>query len=65
MRADPVRQGLGRGRLDVGVVGGTEHGDEELRRRDLAGSDVDHRDGLAGVVNKEALARGMSLAHRR
>ena len=37
MRADPVRQGLGPGRLGVGEVGGAEHGDEDLGLADLAG----------------------------
>jgi hypothetical protein len=31
MRADRIRQGLHRGRLDAGVIGGAEHGDEDLR----------------------------------
>ena len=31
VRADPVGQRLGPGRLGIGVVGGAEHGDEQLR----------------------------------
>ena len=38
MRADPVRQRLGPARLGIGVVGGAHHGDEDLRRPDLAGA---------------------------
>ena len=62
MAADPVRQTLAPGGFAVGVVGGTEDGDEDRRRPDLAARGVGDRHGLAGVVDEQFLAGGMRLA---
>ena len=63
MGADPVRQTLGPGGLGIGVVGGAEHRDEDLRLADLAGVSVDNRHGLAGIIHKQLLAGPVVLAH--
>jgi hypothetical protein len=65
VRADPIGQRLAPARLDIGVVGGAEHSDEELRRADLASNPVDDRHRLAGVVDEHLVAGDMVLAHRR
>jgi len=38
MRADPIRQSLGQGRLSIGVIRRAHHRDEDLGWPDLAGS---------------------------
>ena len=43
VRAAPVRQALGLGGLGIGVVGGSEHGDEDLRLAAFPGGLVHHR----------------------
>jgi hypothetical protein len=63
VRADPVRQPPGPGRLGAGVVRGAQHGDKDVGRANLAGAPIDHRGGLAGVVDKRFLAEPMGLAH--
>ena len=65
MRADPVRQCLGPGRLGIGEVRGAEHGDEDLRLADLAGVRIDDGDLLAGVVDEDLVAGDMILPHDR
>ncbi|BCO29927.1 hypothetical protein TspCOW1_00300 [Thiohalobacter sp. COW1] len=60
---DPVRQPLRPGRLGVGVAGGAEHGDEDLRVADLAAGRVDHLDGRPAVVDEQLLSGLMKLAH--
>ncbi len=65
MRANPVRQGLGPGRLGVGEVGGAEHGDEDLGLADLAGVGINDGDLLAGIVDEHFVAGNMVLAHGR
>ena len=64
MAAQPVRQRLAAGRLGEGVVRSTQHRHEDLRRPELAGAGVDHRHGLAGIVDKQLLAGPVVLAHR-
>ncbi len=63
--ADPVRQPLAPAGLGVGVVRRAEHGDEHMRPPFLAGRPVEHRHGVAGVVDEQLLAGDMGLAHRR
>jgi hypothetical protein len=65
MRADPVRQRLGPGRLRVGVAGGAEHRDEDLDLADFAGRKIDDAELLARVVNKHLVAGDVRLAHHR
>ena len=65
VRANPVRQGLCRGRLGVGVAGGAQHRDEDLRRPHLPGRPINHVDRLSGIVDKQPLAGRMDLPHRR
>ena len=62
---DPVGQRLRPGRLGVGEVGGAEHGDEDLRRSDLAAGGLDDLDRLTGEVDEHLLAGTMGLAHHR
>ena len=59
MRADPVGQRLRPGRLGVGVAGGAQGGDEDLRCADLAGEPVDHIHRGAGVIDEQLLAGHM------
>ena len=63
--AYPVRQLLAPGRFDVGVVRRPQHGHEHLGGADFAAAAVGHADGLAGVVDEQALARCVGLPHRR
>jgi hypothetical protein len=65
MRADPVRQGLGPGRLGVGKIRGAEHGDKNLGVADLASTSIYNGDLLAEVVEEHFVARRMVLPHRR
>ena len=65
MAAYPVRQLLAPGRLDVGVVRGAQHSHEHLGGTDFAGAAVGHVNGLAGIVDEQALARCVGLPHRR
>ena len=52
MRGDPIRQLLAPHRLGVGEARGTQDGDKNLHRDDLAGEAVDDLGGPAGEVNK-------------
>jgi hypothetical protein len=64
MSADPVGQRLGPARLRIGKVGGAHHGDENLRRTDLAGDPVDdHWHRVAGVIAKQLVAARMGSPH--
>jgi hypothetical protein len=63
VRRDPVGQLLGRQRLGIGVVRRPEDRHEELGLRHLAGGGIDDRDGLAGEVDEQLLARAVLLAH--
>jgi len=62
---DPVRDLLGARRFRVRVVGGAQHGDEELDLAHLAGGRVDDPWLLARVVDEQLLAGAMDLAHRQ
>jgi hypothetical protein len=62
VRGNPVRQALCEAGLDVGVVRGAEHGDEDLRAAHLTGEPVNHLHGVAGIVDEQLLAGGMNLA---
>ena len=61
----PVRQRLCPARLGVGVAGGAHHGDEDLRRSDLASVCVVQLDSLPGIIDEHAFAGGVGLPHRR
>lgn len=63
VRAQPVRQFLRPGGLGEGVAGRAEDGDEDLRLADLAGSPINDRHGLAGVIDKQLFASTVFLAH--
>ena len=63
VRADPVRQALRPARLGVGVVGGAEHGDEQLRLAHDAADWIDDRQLLAGVIDEHLVAGDKVLAH--
>jgi hypothetical protein len=65
MRADPVGQALGPAGLGVGVVGGAQHADKDLRWADLAAARVDDRHRLAGIVDEHLLAGEVVLPHYR
>ena len=65
VRADPVRQRLGPGRLGISEVRGTEHGHEDLRLADLARVWIDDGDLLAGIVDKDLVAGDVILPHAR
>ena len=56
--AHPTRPGEGEARS-------AEHGDEDLRHADFAGEAIDDdRHAVAGIVDEQALAGGVRLAHR-
>ena len=65
MGADPVGEVLRPGRLCIGVIRCTKHGDEQLGPPRLAGRCIDHRKRRAGVIDEHALAGDMVLPHRR
>lgn len=64
MATYPVRQLLAPGCFDVRVVRRAQHGHEHLGAADFAGSAVGHADGLAGIVDEQALDRRVGLPHR-
>ncbi|MNL09405.1 hypothetical protein D3C87_1301650 [compost metagenome] len=63
VRAQPVGQFLRPGGLGKGVAGRAENGDEDLRLADLAGSPINDRHGLAGIIDKQLFAGTMFLTH--
>lgn len=63
MRPNPVGQCLGPGRLGVGVVGGAQHGDEELGGPHGAGGGIADGQRLAGVVDEDLVAGQVGLTH--
>lgn len=65
MGADPVRQGLGPGRLGIGEAGGAEHGDEQFGLAGLAAARIDDGDLPAGIVHEDLVAGNVLLAHGR
>jgi hypothetical protein len=62
---DPVGDLLGPRRLGVGVVGGAERGDEQVRLDDLTGGRIEEARPLAGVVDEALVAGAMDLPHRQ
>lgn len=62
MRGRPVRQRLCPGRLGIGIVGGPQHGDEDLRLAERPGVPGAHRHGLPRIIDEQLLARPMLLA---
>src|SRR5262249_5782626 len=65
MTADPVVDLLATRGFGVRVVGGAQHGDEQLDLEELAGRGIDDRRLLPGIVDEQLLARAMDLAHRQ
>lgn len=61
--AYPVSQLQALGRLNVSIALDAQHGHEHLDGADLTGAAVGHFDGLAGVIDKQALARRLGLPH--
>jgi len=65
VRTDPVRQALRPARLGVGIVRRAQHGDEHLRRAQLAGAAVHHLHRLPGVVDEQPFTGSVHLPHGR
>ena len=65
MRADPVGQRLGPGRLGVGQARRAQHRHEDLGLAHDASGGIDDLDLLAGVIDEDLVAGGMVLAHHR
>src|SRR5580658_7123304 len=65
MSGEPVGDRLGQSCFDIGVVTGAECRDEHLGDLDLARVAIHHRHRLAGIVDKELLARHVLEAHDR
>ena len=65
VRGNPVWQALAQARLGIGVVRGAEHGDEDLRRADLASDPIDHLQGVTGIIDEQLLAGDVNLAQCR
>ena len=62
---DPVGQRLRPARLGEGEARGPQHRNEDLRHADFAGEAIDDdRHAVAGIVDEQALAGGVRLAHR-
>jgi len=57
MRGNPIRQLLAPHRLGVGEARGTQDGDKDLHRDDLAGEAIDDLGSTAGEVDEKLLAR--------
>src|SRR5512143_2407931 len=62
VRTDPGGQIPLPGRLGIGVVTGSQNGDEDERIADLTGFSVDNRHGLPGMVDEHFLAGPVCLA---
>ena len=60
----PVGLSLGGRGAGIGVVRGTEHGDEDVGPANFARGGVDDRDGIASVIGKQFLAGPVRLPHR-
>lgn len=65
MAADPIRQALRPGRLDISVVRSPKGGDEDLRRPHLSGLRADHIHCLACIVDKQPFTCRVALPHHR
>lgn len=63
MGADPIRQSLGPGGLGVGIVGGAQDGDKDLRLSDLSGGAIHDRYRLSRIIDKQLLPGPVVLAH--
>jgi hypothetical protein len=61
MGGNEVLQSFGACRLGVGVVRGTEHGDEDVRIAHFTGIGIDDRNGGTGVVDEQLVAGEMTL----
>ena len=64
VRADPIRQRLAPATFRVRVVGGAQHGDEDVGLALLAGRRIDHRHRVAGEVDEQLFGWSVRLAHR-
>lgn len=65
VRAQPVGTSLRSGGLGKGMAGRAEGGDEDLSLAYLAGSPVDDRRCLSGVIDEQLLTGTVFLAHDR
>jgi hypothetical protein len=65
MRPGPIRQLLRPGRLGISQVRAAKRRDENLGLSDLARGGVDDANALAGIVDKNLVARYMLTHHRR
>lgn len=63
MGADPIGQTLRPRRLGIGRVGSAQASDEERGCADFPREGIDDRPRLAGLVDKECLARPVALSH--
>jgi hypothetical protein len=63
MRPDPIGQTLAPGRFGKGIVGSAQDGDEDRGFVDFTRESIDDRHCLAGIVDKECLARPVALSH--
>ena len=63
-RANPVRQPLRPGRLRIRVLRGAERRHEDLGGEDFPAPRIDHRDGVAAVIDEHLLPGAVHLAHR-
>lgn len=62
VRRDPGEHVLVDGRFGVGVVTGSQHGDEDACHADFASPGVDYRHGLPCVIDEHFLSRLVYLA---
>ena len=62
---DPIRQRLNPGGLSIGVVRGSQHGDEDFGFAHHTGLGIDDPDLLARVIDEYLVASGVVLAHHR
>jgi hypothetical protein len=65
VRADPIGETLSPGRFCVGVVGGAQHGHEDLRLADLASDGVDDGYGRTSVIHEQLFPGAMRLPHHQ
>src|SRR5882724_4134848 len=63
MRADPIGQALGEGRLGIGEVRGTENANENFSFADFTCRCIGDGDLFAGIVDEKLIACHMMLAH--
>ena len=61
MATHPIRQVLAPSGLNVGAVRRAKRGHEHLGATDFTGAAAGRADGLAGVVDEQALARRVGL----